>query len=74
MHCIKTLPCNKLPERESKMQQYGSPQRNNLNIVCDVAYDVAYDVIVTTYDVQPRTYDVAYDEDHTPSYFGPTTS
>ncbi len=52
------------------------PQRNNLNIVCDVAYDVSYDVTVTTYghDVQPRTYDVAYDEDHTPSYFGPTTS
>ncbi len=43
------------------MRQYGSPQRNNLNIVSDVAYDVAYDVTVTTrYDVQPRTYDVAY--------------
>jgi hypothetical protein len=53
------------------------PQQNNLNIVCDVAYDVTYDVRVTTYDVYPRTYDVAYDvaygEDHTPSYFGPTT-
>ena len=44
------------------MQQYGSPQRNNLNIVCDVAYDVAHDVTVSTYDVKPRTYDVAYDE------------
>ena len=44
------------------MQQYGSPQRNNPNIVCDVAYDVAYDVTVSTYDVKPRTYDVAYDE------------
>ncbi len=41
------------------------PQRNNLNITCDVAYDVGYDVTGTTYDVQPRTYDVAYDEDHT---------
>jgi hypothetical protein len=53
------------------------PQRNNLNIVCNVPYDVSYDVTVTTYDVhivQPRTYDVAYDEDHTPSYFGPMTS
>jgi hypothetical protein len=74
MHGIKTLPCKNLPECECKMQQYGSPQRNNLNIVCDVAYDVAYYVIVTTYDVQSRTYDVAYDEDHTQSYFGPTTS
>ncbi len=50
------------------------PQRNNLNIVCDVAYYISYDVTVTIYDVQPRTYDVAYDEDHMPSCFGPTTS
>jgi hypothetical protein len=45
------------------MQQCGSPQGNNLNIVCDDTYDVT----VTTYDVQtmpPRTYDVAYDDDH----------
>jgi hypothetical protein len=57
------------------MQNAAKPiPRNNLNIVCDFAYDVLSDVTVTTYDVQPRTYDVAYDEDHTPSYFGPTTS
>jgi hypothetical protein len=56
------------------MQQYGSTQQNNPNIVCDVEYDVAYDVTVTTYDVLPRTYDVTYDEDHALSYFGPTTS
>ena len=68
MHGIKTLPCTNLPERECKMQQYISPQLNNLNTVCDVAYDVAYDVTVTTYDVQPRTYDIAYNEDHMPSY------
>jgi hypothetical protein len=24
MHCIKTLPCKNLPERECKMQQNGS--------------------------------------------------
>ena len=56
------------------MQQYGSPQRNNPNIVCDVAYDVAYNVTVSTYDVKLMTYDVAYDQDHTTSCFGPTTS
>jgi hypothetical protein len=48
---------------------YGSQQRSNLNIVCYVAYDVTFNVTVTTYDVQSRIYDVAYDEDHTPSYF-----
>ncbi len=57
-----------------QQQEYGSPELSNLNIVCDVAYDVAYDVTVTTYDVQSRTYDIAYDEDHMPSHFGRTTS
>ncbi len=52
----------------------GSPERNNLDIVCDAAYDVAYNVTVTAYNVQSRTYNIAYDEDHTPSYFGRTTS
>jgi hypothetical protein len=51
MHSIKTM-------HDSKMQNYGSPERNNVNIVCDVAYDI-------TYDVQSRTYDIAYDEQHT---------
>jgi hypothetical protein len=58
MHSIKTMQCKTLPERDSKMQNYGSPERNNVNIVCDVAYDI-------TYDVQSRTYDIAYDEQHT---------
>jgi hypothetical protein len=51
---LKTLQCKKLPERDSKRQQYGSPERNNVNIVCNVACDVAYDRIVTTYDVKSR--------------------
>jgi hypothetical protein len=55
------------------MQQCGSPERNNPNIVCDVAYDVPYDVTVTTYDMQSRTYEIAYDEDHMSSYFGRMT-
>ncbi len=34
------LRCIKRPERDCRMQQHGSPERNNLNItVCDVAYD-----------------------------------
>ncbi len=43
--------------------------RVNVNIVCDVAYDVAYDKTVTTYDVQsrPGDYDIAYDQDHVTS-------
>jgi hypothetical protein len=40
----------------------GSPERINLDIVCDAAYDVAYDVTVTAYNVQSRTYNIAYDE------------
>jgi hypothetical protein len=39
MHSNKTLQCKKLPERDCKSQQYGSPERNSLNIVCDVVYD-----------------------------------
>ena len=34
---------------------------NNVNIVCDVAYDI----IDSTYDVQSRTYDIAYDDTRT---------
>ena len=46
----------------------GSPERINLDTV------LSHDVIVTAYNVQSRTYNIAYDEDHTPSYFGGTTS
>ena len=35
------------------------------NNVFDVAYDVAYDMVNITYDVQSRTYDIAYDENRT---------
>ncbi len=45
---MKTLQCKKLPERASKMQRYGSPERNDVNNVCDVACDVAYDITVTS--------------------------
>ncbi len=38
------------------------PGAKQSNIICDVAYDVAYDMVNITYDVQSRTYDVAYDE------------
>ena len=57
MHCNKTLQCKKQFEGERKIQQYGfgSPgqrqEQNNVNIVCDVAYDLI-----------DSTYDIAYDE------------
>ncbi len=38
------------------------PRVKQSNIVCDVSYDVAYDMVNITYDVQSRTYDIAYDE------------
>ena len=43
------------------------PRAKQSNIVCDVAYDVAYrdDMVNITYDVQSRTYDIAYDETRT---------
>ena len=46
---IKTLQCKKQSDGERKIQQYGfgSPEprqeQNNVNIVCDVAYDVIID-------------------------------
>ena len=67
MHGNKLLQCKKLPDRDRRMQECGFPERNNVNIVCDVACDVAYDMTVTTYDVKSRTYDIAYDESHTTS-------
>ncbi len=39
-----------------------TPRAKLSNIVCDVAYDVAYDITDTIYDVQSRTYDIPYDE------------
>jgi hypothetical protein len=56
---IKTLQCKKQSDGERKIQQYGfgspgqQPEQNNVNIVCDVAYDVI-----------DSTYDFAYDEYH----------
>ncbi len=38
------------------------PRTKQSNIVCNVANDVAYDMVNITYDVQSRTYDIAYDE------------
>jgi hypothetical protein len=41
------------------------PIAKQSNIVCDVDYDVAYDMVNITYDVQSRNYDIAYDENRT---------
>ena len=38
------------------------PRAKQSNIVCDVASDVVYDMVNIAYDVQSRTYDIAYDE------------
>ena len=67
VHCNKTLQYQKLPECAREMQQYGSLVRKQPNIVYDVACDVAYDIVEITYDMQSRTYDIAYDEHCTTS-------
>jgi hypothetical protein len=40
------------------------PRAKQSKIVCDVAYDVEYDMVNIAYDVQSRTYDITYDDNH----------
>ena len=50
------------------------PDEMNRNIVYDIVCDITYDMKLRTNDVLVKTYDVAYDVQHTMSYVKPTTS
>ena len=61
-HCIANLEsCLNAGAKCSQTD----PQSETIDIVCDVASDVVYDMVNITYDVQSRTYDIAYDETRT---------